>query len=691
MSITPNPDANFTPTRGHYTDLKPFRFWCQKVLPLVYDDSLSYYELLCKVVDYLNKTMEDVETLEGDITAMYTAYDQLQSYVNTYFDSLDVQEEINNKLNAMVLSGQMTLLVRPFIPDAVTSWLTTHITQPEGVVIDDSLTISGACADAQATGLRINELKDNLTTHGLNFFNPATITREKYLDKADGAEYGNVAMYYSDYIRVQPAITYKINAPLVSEGEYAAVIYYDRAKNFLSSGIISDTQTTSFTTPSGCEYIRVNGAIADLNQQFISSATNVTATPYRLINNGLNSAPYQIIGANDVFYNQSTGVLFSKTDIYVQTPERVFPMGTSVTVGIGSYLFWSKITNRLIASNSYNVSEYLYFVGLLRNTVLHTNPTFSAVIGVVPIFTFDFEHNKLYVDTHSYGCYVYHNGTFYTLGEHYTQTLDLTFHTIIYFDPQTSTFVATDEYSDFRYVGIPVLERYHMSVVGNAQYKTLVDQSVAGDYIVCYGDSLTWYDGHEFTWGTHQGETCVGFESYLNKTLGMVPSNQGESGESTPQICTRIRQAADFANYAYATIMGGDNDDRLNVPLGNLLPAGSTFNTTTVYGALQSAVEYMLTQNPELRIILMTEPMGWTYRNGTMQQVSPLYADAYRRVAELYGLPLIDLWCESGINEKNRTTYYADPSSGNTDYMYHPNNDGWKRLSKVICNKIKNY
>ena len=41
-------------------NLTPFRFWCQKVLPLVYDDSLSYYELLCKVIDYLNKMGEDV-------------------------------------------------------------------------------------------------------------------------------------------------------------------------------------------------------------------------------------------------------------------------------------------------------------------------------------------------------------------------------------------------------------------------------------------------------------------------------------------------------------------------------------------------------------------------------------------------------------------------------------------------------
>lgn len=108
-------DANFTPTLGDYRDLQPFRYWCQKVIPLVYDDSLSYYELLCKVVDYLNKTMEDVGTLHGDVVNLHTAYQQLQDYVNNYFDNLDVQEEINKKLDEMAESGDLSKLINnPF-------------------------------------------------------------------------------------------------------------------------------------------------------------------------------------------------------------------------------------------------------------------------------------------------------------------------------------------------------------------------------------------------------------------------------------------------------------------------------------------------------------------------------------------------------------------------------------------------
>lgn len=91
-------------------DLRPFRFWCQKVLPLVYDDSLSYYELLCKVVDYLNKTMENVNKLSENFDELQKAFNTLKEYVDNYFKNLDVQDEINNKLDEMAKSGELTNL-----------------------------------------------------------------------------------------------------------------------------------------------------------------------------------------------------------------------------------------------------------------------------------------------------------------------------------------------------------------------------------------------------------------------------------------------------------------------------------------------------------------------------------------------------------------------------------------------------
>lgn len=107
--------ADFTPTLGEYSGIRPFRFWCQKVLPLVYDDSLSYYEMLCKVKDYLNNVIEDVATAEDNIEDLLTAYNSLQEYVNDYFDGLDVQAAINEKLDAMASDGSLLAAVEPYL------------------------------------------------------------------------------------------------------------------------------------------------------------------------------------------------------------------------------------------------------------------------------------------------------------------------------------------------------------------------------------------------------------------------------------------------------------------------------------------------------------------------------------------------------------------------------------------------
>lgn len=64
--------------------LKHFRFWCQKVLPLVYDDSLSYYEVLCKVVDYINKLINSDNEIIGDIDELRSDLETVQEWINNF-------------------------------------------------------------------------------------------------------------------------------------------------------------------------------------------------------------------------------------------------------------------------------------------------------------------------------------------------------------------------------------------------------------------------------------------------------------------------------------------------------------------------------------------------------------------------------------------------------------------------------
>ena len=150
---------NFLPDMKGYTGQKPFRFWCQTVLPLVYDDSLSYYELLNKVVFYLNNAISDVSAVEDNVTALLEAYKDLEDYVDNYFSSLDYQTEIDNKLDEMAADGSLNAIIAPVIATNVTEWLSTHIS-PTTPAVDSSLLVEDAAADAKVTGTAIYGSRD---------------------------------------------------------------------------------------------------------------------------------------------------------------------------------------------------------------------------------------------------------------------------------------------------------------------------------------------------------------------------------------------------------------------------------------------------------------------------------------------------------------------------------------------------
>ena len=81
--------------------LHHFRFWCQKVLPLVYDDSLSYYEVLCKVVDYINNLIdtnnEIIEYVDELKDELKVVQDWIANFDTSYLEQL-IQKYIANMI-----------------------------------------------------------------------------------------------------------------------------------------------------------------------------------------------------------------------------------------------------------------------------------------------------------------------------------------------------------------------------------------------------------------------------------------------------------------------------------------------------------------------------------------------------------------------------------------------------------------
>lgn len=63
------------------TGIKGFGFWCQKVLPLVYDDSLSYYEVLCKLKAKLNEVIDQMNQVSDQVNKNTTAIQEIRAEI----------------------------------------------------------------------------------------------------------------------------------------------------------------------------------------------------------------------------------------------------------------------------------------------------------------------------------------------------------------------------------------------------------------------------------------------------------------------------------------------------------------------------------------------------------------------------------------------------------------------------------
>lgn len=87
--------------------MKHFRFWCQKVLPLVYDDSLSYYEVLCKVAKYINDLIDSDKEIVKDVEALQSEMRIVNEWIANFDDNARqiMEEIIENYIVTMVFFG----------------------------------------------------------------------------------------------------------------------------------------------------------------------------------------------------------------------------------------------------------------------------------------------------------------------------------------------------------------------------------------------------------------------------------------------------------------------------------------------------------------------------------------------------------------------------------------------------------
>lgn len=147
--IPPSPEIDIN-------TLKPFtRFCCSiGIIPASYLVAMSYEEQLLWLCDFLENTVIPTINNNGEaVTELQGLFIQLKTYVDNYFKNLDVQDEINNKLDEMAESGQLEAIIINYLQKISISY--EQFGAVGDGITDDFISIKNAHDYANAHNLKI--------------------------------------------------------------------------------------------------------------------------------------------------------------------------------------------------------------------------------------------------------------------------------------------------------------------------------------------------------------------------------------------------------------------------------------------------------------------------------------------------------------------------------------------------------
>lgn len=100
-----------------YKNLAPFKWFVLENFPFIEADfdALTEWQLFCKIGKEINKIIDSQNIVGEQAENLTNAFNNLKNYVDDYFKNLDVQDEINNKLNEMAQDGTLQEIIAEYL------------------------------------------------------------------------------------------------------------------------------------------------------------------------------------------------------------------------------------------------------------------------------------------------------------------------------------------------------------------------------------------------------------------------------------------------------------------------------------------------------------------------------------------------------------------------------------------------
>lgn len=584
-------------------------------------------------------TMNDAwDSYQNNMNADWAAYkenlnnewDDLKDFVTNYFDNLDVQAEVNTKLEQMKESGEIMTIIRPLVTGEAAAWIQQHASDWSGVV-DNSLSIVGAAADAYQTGVMVKSLNKDLNLLADNFkeywtsnrFNIDEILQGAYLSDA-GIPIANANWITSGFCDIggfsEVMVTCFYNAGGY-RAEYNAGFpcFYDENKEFVS--YVGNIITYPCEVPAAAKYFRFCYRVDhDISQLAVIEGSD-------------HHVPYEPF--EHYYYLEPTDTLyFNSVDIQ--------PLES------GYLLNGDNGTLQPSTTESYKVTDYIPIPGNNELTI-----STQMFFGWALYCFYDSEQNFI-------------KGVKSATGGDITKLIN------IRITPPDNA----------AYIRIGFLYNADMRTpslaIGETQSAKLSE--IWGNFKWCaVGDSLT----------EKNNKSEIFYHELISNFTGINVVNMGVSGTGyaagegeNKAFYQRVSEIPTDSDVI--TIFGSFNDIATGKPIGNI----NDTDTNTLAGCINTTIDNIYNRIPlaKLAILIPCPWYGFNPYNGAAAGNN--YVNMLLAICNKRGIPAVDLYHTSGLrpwDETFRQLVYDKDNYGGT----HPNEIGHEMLAAPILEELK--